>query len=385
MLLWRELSSSLSSQFPPKPLDHSVSEDILSEFGGRFQEICKTCFYRTPQKICPRDSAWACRGHWSPLLAHVVTNGTRKEQYTEIRPCPGAVKLFSYCRPVSAGEPCKHTVDRCVFAHSDVELAVWEAEQHGGLARGDLLRSQGDGQAGEEASQPGVRFYCRVCLVTCSSQESFENHCSSVEHRQLITTNCLVQWTYRTPPYDPKALACDYGQDCAKAHSIEELEEWIQRVKLAEESRKSARQGGLLAYQDRLLAEYQESYNEVLIELEGVVVTCQQPLKVFSEDKKMRYQWIFTVHSQVGLKGEGDQPPLVALPHICVTCRAALRGAETLSVRQGRSMGRRLVSCRAVSGGARHRAREQRWSFGIPGGGCSLARPPWAFCWTGQA
>ncbi|XP_044310820.1 helicase with zinc finger domain 2 isoform X2 [Varanus komodoensis] len=312
MLLWRELSSSLSSQFPPKPLDHSVSEDILSEFGGRFQEICKTCFYRTPQKICPRDSAWACRGHWSPLLAHVVTNGTRKEQYTEIRPCPGAVKLFSYCRPVSAGEPCKHTVDRCVFAHSDVELAVWEAEQHGGLARGDLLRSQGDGQAGEEASQPGVRFYCRVCLVTCSSQESFENHCSSVEHRQLITTNCLVQWTYRTPPYDPKALvlcsraeACDYGQDCAKAHSIEELEEWIQRVKLAEESRKSARQGGLLAYQDRLLAEYQESYNEVLIisqELEGVVVTCQQPLKVFSEDKKMRYQWIFTVHSQKQLE-----------------------------------------------------------------------------------
>lgn len=61
------------------------------------------------------------------------------------------------------------------------------------------------------------------------------------------------------------ADVCELGQDCTQAHSPEELEEWIQRAKVAEKKQKHAKQGGLLAYQARLLAEYHESHNEVLI------------------------------------------------------------------------------------------------------------------------
>ncbi|XP_063003360.1 3'-5' exoribonuclease HELZ2 [Elgaria multicarinata webbii] len=286
----------------------NVSEEIRSEFGGRFQEICKFCFYRTPQRICPKDLAHSCKGHWNALLVHVITDGKMKEQYTEIRPCPGAVKTFSYCKDGFAGKPCKSTMHQCIFAHSDVELAVWEAEERCGLARGDLLRPPVGCRAEEEASQPKVQFYCKVCLVTCDSQESFENHCSSVEHTQLIVTDTMIEWTHRAPPYDLKTFAlcsradvCEYGQDCTKAHSMEELEEWIQRAKVAESNKKLAKQDGLLAYQDRLLAEYTGSHSKALIiseEVDGVKVTCQQPLRVQSEDKKMEYRWVFTVHSQ---------------------------------------------------------------------------------------
>ncbi|XP_026553122.1 helicase with zinc finger domain 2 [Pseudonaja textilis] len=290
------------------PTDLSSPEEILSEFGGYFQEICKTCFYNRPQRISPRGSTHSCMNHWDFTLVHVIADGKKKEQYNEIRPCPASRRVFSYCSSVSTGRPCRNS---CSFAHSDVELAIWKAEQGKGLERANLLRPAVEATASPPDSAPQYQFYCRVCLVTCDSQQSFENHCSSVEHTQLIATDTLTEWTYRAPPYDPKTFSlckrpdiCEYGQDCARAHSVQELEEWIQRAKIAERKKKVAKQDGLLAYQDRLIAEYQTSHNEVLIiseAVDGVRVTCKQPLRIHSENKKLQYEWVFTIHSQMPL------------------------------------------------------------------------------------
>lgn len=62
------------------------------------------------------------------------------------------------------------------------------------------------------------------------------------------------------------------GKSCTKAHSAEELQEWIQRKKVAAKKRKQALKDGLLSYQDRLLAEYQTCSNEVFIVSYGVGV-----------------------------------------------------------------------------------------------------------------
>lgn len=55
------------------------------------------------------------------------------------------------------------------------------------------------------------------------------------------------------------------GNSCTKAHSKEELQEWIQRVKVSVKKKKQALKDGLLSYQDRLIAEYRMCSNEVLI------------------------------------------------------------------------------------------------------------------------
>lgn len=55
------------------------------------------------------------------------------------------------------------------------------------------------------------------------------------------------------------------GKSCTKAHSKEELQEWIQRVKISVKKKKQAQKDGLLSYQDRLLADYRMCSNEVLI------------------------------------------------------------------------------------------------------------------------
>ncbi|OPJ84954.1 helicase with zinc finger domain 2 [Patagioenas fasciata monilis] len=294
----------------------SAAREIASEFGGYFQEICKPCFFGCPQRVSAGGQGWLCERHrgWVPLLVHVVSDSRRQQQYTAVRPCPEFMATLSYCRFVSRGQPCRHGPLRCQFAHSDLEMAVWKAEREQGLVRSDLLLpTTGTCSTNGKAAAPApVHFYCRLCLVTFSSQESFESHCSSVEHRHMLSADTSVQWVHRAPPLGltkfslcSRAEMCEMGKSCTKAHSAEELQEWIQRVKVAAKKKKQALKDGLLSYQDRLLAEYQTCSNEVFImaeHIEGVRVVCEQPLHVQSEDRRMKYCWKFRVHSQMPLQ-----------------------------------------------------------------------------------
>ncbi|XP_021528158.2 3'-5' exoribonuclease HELZ2 [Aotus nancymaae] len=190
-------------------------------------------------------------------------------------------------------------------------MAVWEAEQLGGLQRGDLLTCpapDGDGHAAPLGRLPEAQLYCPACLVTCHSQEAFENHCASPEHAQMVAFDQAVPWEHRSPPPGlsmfklcPKPDLCEYGDACTKAHSAQELQEWVQRTQAAELRRRAAWQDGLVPYQERLLAEYQRSSSEVLVlaeTLEGVRVTCNQPLMHQAQERKTQYSWTFAVHSE---------------------------------------------------------------------------------------
>ncbi|NXY22208.1 HELZ2 Helicase, partial [Atrichornis clamosus] len=298
----------------PHPTASAASE-ITIEFGGQFQEICKRCFFGCPQRISVGGRGQLCESHrtWDPLLVHVVLDSQKKQQYTAIRPCPEFISTLSYCRFVSRGQPCRHGPQRCQYAHSDVEMAVWEAEREHGLLRSDLLPPVGTCSTKSKPAAPApVHFYCRICLVTFSSQESFENHCSSIEHVQMLSADSSMQWVHRAPPLGltkfslcRRADVCEMGNSCTKAHSKEELQEWIQRVKVSMKKKKQALKDGLLSYQDRLIAEYRTCSNEVLImaeHVEGVQVVCEQPLHVQLEDRKVKYQWRFKVHSQMHLQ-----------------------------------------------------------------------------------
>ncbi|NWY51160.1 HELZ2 Helicase, partial [Chionis minor] len=293
----------------------SAASEIASEFGGQFQEICRRCFFGCPQRISAGGQGRLCESHrtWDPLLVHVVSDSRRKQQYNAIRPCPEFMPTLSYCKFVSKGQPCKHSLQRCQYAHSDVEMAIWEAERERGLVRSDLLpAAEPCVTNGEPAAPAPVHFYCRLCLVIFSSQESFESHCSSVEHVQMLSADTSVQWVHRAPPLGltkfslcSRVEVCEMGDSCTKAHSTEELQEWIQRKKATVKKKKQALKEGLLSYQDRLIAEYRTCSNEVLImaeHVEGVRVVCEQPLHVQLEDRRMKYQWKFRVHSKMPLQ-----------------------------------------------------------------------------------
>uniref|UniRef100_A0A8C8YL64 C3H1-type domain-containing protein n=1 Tax=Prolemur simus TaxID=1328070 RepID=A0A8C8YL64_PROSS len=190
-------------------------------------------------------------------------------------------------------------------------MAVWEAEQLASLKREDLLTPAAprDGCTAPRSQLPGAQLYCHACLVTCPSQEAFENHCSSWEHTHMVAVDLAVPWEHRRPPTGlskfelcPEPDLCEYGDDCTKAHSAQELREWVQRVQAAELREQAAWQDGLVPYRERLLAEYHGGSGEALVLSEtvvGVSVSCDQPLVHQAREKKTRHSWVFTIHSEV--------------------------------------------------------------------------------------
>ncbi|XP_040494532.1 helicase with zinc finger domain 2 [Ursus maritimus] len=291
----------------------SPADAIRAEYGGQFQLLCSHCFRCCPPRLCPVDPQGRCPRHGAcpSLLTHVSAEGRRKQQVVEVRPQPQYGQPLAYCTYVGRGRPCRHGASRCQYAHSAVEMAVWEAEQLDGLQRRDLLSPtapRGDERTVPHGQPPAVRLYCHACLVTCHSQEAFENHCSSLEHAQMVALDQVEAWEHRSPPTGlstfelcPKPSLCEYGDVCTKAHSQQELQEWIQRTQTLKLREQAAWQEGLVSYQARLLAEYQRSRSEVLVlaeNVEGVSITCPQPLVHQAHERKTQHSWVFDIQSE---------------------------------------------------------------------------------------
>ncbi|XP_023598365.1 LOW QUALITY PROTEIN: helicase with zinc finger domain 2 [Trichechus manatus latirostris] len=292
---------------PPSP-----AATIRAEFGGRFQLLCSGCFRRRPPRLCPVDAGGRCPEHGAcrPLMAHVST-GHSKQQFVEVRPQPNRRHPLAYCRFVARGRPCRHGAAYCQYAHSDVEMAVWKAEQQSGLQRRDLLSPhdpEGSGSTVPLGQTPKLQLYCRACLLTCCSQEAFENHCASPEHARMVAFDPAVPWEHRAPPMGlsrfqlcPSPDICEYGDACTKAHSAQELQEWVQRAQAVELRKQEAWQEGLVSYQARLLDEYQRSSSEVLVlaeTVDGVSVSCDQLLVREAKGRTAQHCWTFDIHSE---------------------------------------------------------------------------------------
>lgn len=65
-------------------------------------------------------------------------------------------------------------------------------------------------------------------------------------------------------PFHSRTQTCEYGIKCPKAHSVEELQEWMMRA-AEEKIRHNTEAQGPMSYNERLLEEYKNSSNEVHI------------------------------------------------------------------------------------------------------------------------
>ncbi|KAI4884903.1 hypothetical protein NFI96_031681, partial [Prochilodus magdalenae] len=305
----------------PAPGCVEVVQEILSKFQGTFVELCKNCFHDSPRKITLREQGTPCTGHsWSPILVFCQKGDQKTVVYDEIRPLPNCnFQQWNYCRYVENGEPCWHGADRCWFAHSHIEMAVWKLESTGSLDRSHLLhasqrrQSQSSGASSRSASRERERqHYCHVCKCQFPSNEEFMNHCFSVKHKKLIFGDSSYTWKFREPPLEGKVFklcerstTCEYGDSCMDAHSVEELQEWRCRHKAVRRKARAAEEQGLLSYQDSLLEEYRRSSNKEAImkeTLPDVSVSCDTGLIIFVRQENISHRWKFTVKSKVDLE-----------------------------------------------------------------------------------
>ncbi|CAK6966077.1 helicase with zinc finger domain 2-like [Scomber scombrus] len=285
-----------------------AAESILQTFSGEFVELCKDCFHDHPQKLtvkrwnatCSADEAHT----WNPILVYHLLENNRKDIYSQVRPLPQNCQ-FKYCSHVRQVKPCWHQAGHCASAQSEVEMAVWKAEKSGLLVRPHILQLSQH----EQNQSRQVTMYCKVCLLELSSPESFFKHCSSLEHAQLLSDDTIIKWECRQPPHNRRAefwlcdrpQTCEYGNNCPKAHSVEELKEWVMRAEEEEEIRHNIEAQGYMSYNDRLLEEYKNSSNEVYImsvQVDDVSISCDKDLTLECEHINATLQWNFQVETE---------------------------------------------------------------------------------------
>ncbi|XP_053171369.1 helicase with zinc finger domain 2-like [Scomber japonicus] len=286
----------------------SAAESILQKFSGEFIELCKDCFHDCPQRLTVKRWNATCSANeahtWNPILVYHLSENNRKHIYSQVRSLPQNCQ-FKYCSHVKQGKPCWHQAGLCSSAQSEVEMAVWKAEQSGLLVRPHLLQLSQQ----EQKQSRQVTMYCKVCLLALSSPESFFKHCSSLEHAQLFSDDTTIRWKGRQPPHNRRAefwlcdrpQTCEYGNNCPKAHSMEELKEWVMRAEEEEEIRHNIEAQGYMSYNDRLLEEYKNSSNEVCImseQVDDVTISCDKDLTLECEHINETLQWIFQVETE---------------------------------------------------------------------------------------
>uniref|UniRef100_A0A3B3ZZZ7 C3H1-type domain-containing protein n=1 Tax=Periophthalmus magnuspinnatus TaxID=409849 RepID=A0A3B3ZZZ7_9GOBI len=183
-------------------------------------------------------------------------------------------------------------------------MQVWRAELEGLKVRSLLLQLQ------PQQDPQQISMYCRVCFLSLPSAESFYKHCSSIEHAKLLREDTSIWWRERPPPHSRRAEfwlcdrphTCEYGRNCPKAHSEEELKEWMMRTEEVDEIRQNLEAQGLMSYNEILLQEYRSSSNEVHImseHVDDVTISCDEDLTLNCDLDHTTLQWKFQVETEV--------------------------------------------------------------------------------------
>ncbi|RVE72874.1 hypothetical protein OJAV_G00043290 [Oryzias javanicus] len=285
-----------------------AAKKILQQYSGEFLELCKECFYARPQMLAKKRWSTICSADashpWDPVLVHHPPKTGTKCVYSQVRPLPPNCQ-FKYCGHIREGKPCWHQPGHCLSAQSEVEMAVWKAEHSGLDVRPHLLQLSGSNSARSKE----VTMFCKVCLLEMTSPESFYQHCSSQEHAQLLAHNTTTRWTKRKPPHSRSAefwlcdrpQTCEYGHNCPKAHSEEELKEWMMRAAEEKEIKNTMETQGFVSYNQRLLEEYTQSSNEQDImseQVDDVSIICDKDLTVELENTDKPLRWTFKVETE---------------------------------------------------------------------------------------
>uniref|UniRef100_A0A4W5KNA1 Helicase with zinc finger 2 n=1 Tax=Hucho hucho TaxID=62062 RepID=A0A4W5KNA1_9TELE len=315
-LIYEKISRMLA-ECQLKTWDHDMTtkQRIQRQFPGKFMELCETCFHHSPQQISCKGNNLKCNSrHRHVWKATLVLCDKKKLLYEEVRPLPILphlnIRSWQYCKYVEKGEQCWHGAHRCWFAHSEVEMTVWNAESQEGFVRAELLPAVQKHQPVAAASP--IQHYCKACNLSFSLRGDFQNHLNTYNHikrNSEYNNETTTEWKYRDPPQtnqayklcERRASTCELGSNCVDAHSAGELQEWRTRDKTDRKTVIAAEEQGLLSYQDNLLREYRDGINKAVIMSEavyGVNISCDKDLMISGQRENVPLTWKFRIQSE---------------------------------------------------------------------------------------
>ncbi|XP_016402096.1 helicase with zinc finger domain 2-like [Sinocyclocheilus rhinocerous] len=230
-----------------------------------------------------------------------------------VAPLPDFPRPFKYvvCWYFTEESGCTQHGRKCTYARSSEEAALWNVMKDENLIIPKLVKmiKQNQRTLQSKSQEKRGQFDCTLCQVHIPNVEDLMNHCFTVKHRRLIFEDTSQTWKYRDPPPTYKdqklcerSLLCEYGDNCTKAHSQEELREWQKRIKASRKRARDVDEMGLLSYQDSLLDEYRHSNDKKMIvsdTLPDVFITCDPDLdSVYVRKKGIQCTWNLTIISK---------------------------------------------------------------------------------------
>ncbi|XP_061830474.1 zinc finger CCCH domain-containing protein 7B-like isoform X4 [Nerophis lumbriciformis] len=228
---------------------------------------CAQC-WRGGNMILPDKSLKYCSAKakhtWTKEQNMLLVKTLDKNKWVPVRPLPHTPKncpaQYEMCKQILERRKCNYC-ETCTFAHSHEERDMWTY-----MARQDIRdmqqmydmwltlstsSRQADGamisQSAQEEkyiimptdyAEPMSGFYCRLCGKHSNSQRQWQQHISTLKHRERVFS-CQDQdqtftWNYRFPAPCFQLCSnsendCPDGASCDSAHSPEELQEWVER------------------------------------------------------------------------------------------------------------------------------------------------------------
>ena len=209
------------------------------------REVCKICFnafkQKTNQTLIEEDKVIEmnnerkcpnCKQPWSP---QIVAFDTETKKWVAIRARPLKMNPgidYQMCMSVQKKQPCSKGQGLCTFAHSRVELNIWNQErwkeprqiplspsnqyqmckhvittgscpygQRCSFAHSDdelknWMKSTSSSSTGTRPPPPqttnnhligeNASYFCKVCNIFCSGQRQYNDHLSGQKHRQSV-------------------------------------------------------------------------------------------------------------------------------------------------------------------------------------------------------
>ncbi|XP_071791761.1 3'-5' exoribonuclease HELZ2-like isoform X2 [Asterias amurensis] len=174
-------------------------------------------------------------------------------------------------------------------------------------------------------SSTASHLHCSYCNITYKESLHLDQHTLTPEHMSKVNSDTEKAWRHRDPPWnivngkylecqDHKKGSCMFSDsaqnNCTKAHSLRELEEWRERHQYRMMKMKKAKEQKLFKLPDQILKKYNSPSGADLIadELPGVQIKCEQEISQFLSttgtqmDSTYSFKWTFLLKTSTKIR-----------------------------------------------------------------------------------
>ncbi|XP_040917569.1 zinc finger CCCH domain-containing protein 7B-like [Toxotes jaculatrix] len=220
------------------------------------------------------------RHAWTKDRRVLLVKSLERSKWVQVRPLPHAKNFpaqYDLCTQILEKRKCNYT-GNCTFAHSQEEKEMWMYMKNNDLRDMQQIydmwltlstqNRQVDGATltqpvpeekcivmPTDYAEPMTSFHCRLCGKHSNSERQWQKHISSEKHKDRVFScegeDEVLTWNYRFPGTNfelcPKLDGdCPEGASCDYAHSLEELQEWIERRDFLRQKLAKAREDMLI-------------------------------------------------------------------------------------------------------------------------------------------